>query len=517
MKKYLLVFAILTALIFVMALSVCASDYVPAFGEPIAVNGIAEPSILDKTSRVLMSDGKTYPAYYILNDSDSFSPNFGKLNNALKALGQEAAYDRGTVIALEIPEGTINLPSCWSAGGFFQGDKYTPSIEYLRLPSTLVTMGDAAIYRITTLKLIDNFENTKVEAIPTRLQGLSSLQYIHLPNTVKTIPGNAFQGCTSVEYIILGASIEEINTQAFLYAGNNSGKNCLKLYVSDSLSSIVNQYGDGPLQGSHSVVVLYYTGTLTDVGMQQMITGTGIKKGASKWEFVDASAEGFDKNATYEKNTIIYNYNKCDAFYGGVHNVVEINECQIACEVCQRTELKENPVHINVLDKKMTGTGYFGDITVSEACKNCGKVERSEAISPMFVSIGYSACTFADGYSMTQGYKVDKKAIESYKAYFPNLEFGVLATVNKQTNGEEQTVIAPTLDSEDVYSSNLSNLNHDYFDIKVVGIKEANKDALVVFCAYVLDDGELLYLDNGALCNEIMGISYNGVVALSEE
>lgn len=506
MKKKILFLLIAVSLICLMAISISAERYTPTFGAVTTVDGIAEPKILDTTSRVVMTDGTTYPAYYILNDSTSFSPNFNKLNNALKALGQTVSYSRGTVKALEIPEGIIDLPSCYNAGGFFQGDKFTPTIEYLRLPSTLETMGDAAIYRINTLKVIDNFENTKVVNIPTRLEGLSSLQYIHLPNTVKTIPGGAFRDCTSVEYIILGASIEEINTQAFLYAGKNSGKECLKLYVSGSLLSVVNAYGDGPLQGSNAVVVLYYTGTLTDVGMQQMITGTGIKKGASKWKFVDASAKDFDKNATYTESTIIYNYNACDAFYNGEHVMENVSGCQVKCKNCGLAQEKDNSVHTNTVTMQKTEKGYFDTIVASTVCSICGKVEKEESIAPLFTHLGYSVSTYGDGYAMVQGYYVNKAAVDAYKYYAPNFKFGVIAA-NNATEGS----IAPKVDDANAIAAPLDNLNHDYFDIKISGIPVDKCDSLLVFCAYVIESDVMYYLDNNVTSTSVTGFSYNQV------
>ena len=506
MKKKILFLLIAVSLICLMAISISAERYTPTFGAVTTVGGIAEPTILDTTSRVVMTDGTTYPAYYILNDSTSFSPNFNKLNNALKALGQEAAYDRGTVIALEIPEGTINLPSCWSAGGFFQGDHYIETIEYVRLPSTLETMGEAAIYQITTLKVIDNFENTKVVNIPTRLHGLSSLQYIHLPNTVKTIPGGAFRDCTSLEYVILGASIEEINTQAFLYAGNNSGKSSLKVYVSDTLLTVYNAYGDGPLQGSNSVVELYYTGTLTDVGMQQMITGTGIKKGASKWAFVDASAEGFDKDTVYTTNTFIYNYNACDAFYNGKHVMEDASGCQVKCKNCGLAQEKDNPVHTNTVTMQKTEKGYFDTIIASTVCSSCGKVEKEESIAPLFTHLGYSVSTYGDGYAMVQGYYVNKAAVDAYKCYAPNFKFGVIAAINA-TEGS----VSPKVDDANVIAAPLDNLNHDYFDIKISGIPAEKCDSLVVFCAYVIENDTIYYLDNNVTSLSVTGFSYNQV------
>lgn len=508
MKKKILFLLAVVSLLCLLAISVSAEYYTPSFDTVTYVEGIAEPTILDKTSRVLMTDGKTYPAYYILNDSTSFSPNFNKLNNAIKATGAEASYSRATVKAIEIPEGIINLPPCWSAGGFFQGDKFEEKIEYVKLPSSLETMGEAAIYQITTLKVLDNFENTKVEVIPTRLEGLSSLQYIHFPNTVTTVPAGAFKSCNSVEYINLGASIKELNTQAFLYAGKNSGKDCLKVYVSDSLASIINAYGDGPIQGGNSVVVVYYTGTNEDAGMEQILAG--MKKGYKGWQFVDADAEGYDKDAIYTANTIVYNYNKCDAFYNGNHVMKDTSVCQITCENCAIAIEKENPVHINNVTMDKSEKGYFGNVIVTTACASCGKIEKSEDIAPLFTHLGYSVSTYGNTYSMVQGYHVNKAAIDAYKGYVTSFNFGVVAAGN--TTDEP---IAPNLDDANVIVASLDSLNHDYFEVKILGISAEKCDALVVFCTYVIEDGVTYYLDNNVTATSIKGHSYNQVVQMT--
>ena len=60
-------FAIMLAIFtLTMALCVGAESYEPDFGKVINLDGISAPTILDTTSRVRMTDGKTYPAYYIV-------------------------------------------------------------------------------------------------------------------------------------------------------------------------------------------------------------------------------------------------------------------------------------------------------------------------------------------------------------------------------------------------------------------------------------------------------------------
>ena len=66
MKKKV-VFTI-TFIIFALVMALCAGavSYEPNFGEITILDGISAPTKIDTTSRVLMTDGKTYPAYYIL-------------------------------------------------------------------------------------------------------------------------------------------------------------------------------------------------------------------------------------------------------------------------------------------------------------------------------------------------------------------------------------------------------------------------------------------------------------------
>ena len=513
MKKALVFFAVLSVMVFVLILSVGATSYEPSFGDVTTLEGIAEPTILDKEARVLMTDLTTYPAYYILNDSTSFSPNFNKINNVVGA----NKYNRATVLALEIPEGITNLPSCWSAGGFFQGNQFDEAIEYLKLPSTLVTMGDAAIYQIATLKVIDNFENTKVEAIPTRLEGLSSLQFIHLPNTVKTIPARAFFGCKGLEYIILGSSIESIATQAFYQAGMSSGKSSLKVYVSSTLNNITNEYGDGILQSCNPVVELYYTGTMDDVGMAQMLASPGIVKNASKWQTVDASVEGFDKNAIYTTSTIIYNYNTCNAFYNGQH-LEDGNPCTVTCAQCGANGMAEdNPVHS--ISTIITYESFDKVGIKKVACTNQGCKQKEETELPaLFTCLGYSASESSNG-GIAIGFVVNSKAIDEYKELTGKaLKYGVFV-VTKERLGNNDVFANDGTAANGVINAEITNYEFTVFELKIVGFTaDEQKDIKLALGGYVSvtyeETTEYSYMQSGTP-NEGEGycfVSYNDIV-----
>ena len=168
-------------------------------------------------------------------------------------------------------------------------------------------------------------------------------------------------------------------------------------------------------------------------------------------------------------------------------------------------ESTEAKAHTYTLDGSIVYTDFFQMGFKTTMCE-CGAELASETATeaPLFESLGYSACTYSKGLSITQGFKVNDSAIEAYKAYAPDFTFGVLATVNNK--GE---AYAPSLESENVVSKEFAQIVNDYIDIKVTGIPADKADALVVLCAYVKVGGKTLYLDNGVCGETVVGISYN--------
>ena len=86
-KKLFLVALAVAALICVLALTVGASS-IPEWTDICLVEGMADKSVFGTdgtataTSRVLMSDGITYPAYYICNNSTSLGISFTSINKS---------------------------------------------------------------------------------------------------------------------------------------------------------------------------------------------------------------------------------------------------------------------------------------------------------------------------------------------------------------------------------------------------------------------------------------------------
>jgi hypothetical protein len=149
-------------------------------------------------------------------------------------------------------------------------------------------------------------------------------------------------------------------------------------------------------------------------------------------------------------------------------------------------------------------TSYFEQIIVGDTCNRCKEGVISETIDPLFVCKGYTVSTFGEAFSMAQGFSVNNEAIELYKKYVPDFEFGLIVAGNKD-EGE----FAPSLSGDLCIPQN--KLAHDYFDIKITGITSEYVDKIIVFCAYAKANGNVYYLDNYTMGTKVIGTSYNAI------
>ena len=146
-------------------------------------------------------------------------------------------------------------------------------------------------------------------------------------------------------------------------------------------------------------------------------------------------------------------------------------------------------------------------------CEKCDNVGKGEEIAALFVWKGFSVTESAIGgsYSMSQSFYVNKAAIAEYVEE-NNLEltFGALATGN--VSGLS---VKPALDGEKVLANEFDNLLHDYFEIKITGISGELAAKKVIFCGYVVVNGELMFLDKEETKSELIGYSYNELIGIN--
>ena len=177
------------------------------------------------------------------------------------------------------------------------------------------------------------------------------------------------------------------------------------------------------------------------------------------------------------------------------------------------TELGENEIagtalgHSYTVEVEFMYTNFMAEGYHGTKCERCDDAQKTEIIDALFISKGISAKTFGKDVGLVQGYEINTVAIEAYKAYAPDFDFGVLAYAN--VGG---TAVSPKPGDDKVVNVVFDNKANNYLEVKVTGIPADFLDAPVVFCIYATVGDKFYYLDNGNTTETIVGSSYNEYV-----
>lgn len=218
MKKKILIFiSVFAFAVSLFALAVSAAE-IPEWTEITEVSGMPDKNVfgadgtVGATSRVLMSDGVTYPAYYICNDSDSLGFNYSNLN---KNTGK--SYTAKDVVRLEVPIGTLKSPM-----SVLKTESGYTSLKTVSFPEGFTTLGSytfKATAEIPSALVQVSLPSTLTTMGQSEFIDCAALEELIIPDGIEIIPKNLARNATSLKKVILPASLKSIEDTAFRYAG----------------------------------------------------------------------------------------------------------------------------------------------------------------------------------------------------------------------------------------------------------------------------------------------------------
>ena len=529
-KKLLLTMVIVAIFTLLFAMCVFAAAPIPqkpdlgvGFGAVTTIDGFEAPSSLYTSTdeRVLLVDEEgnyvTYPTYYVTKDNATFDFDFSKLNSA-----QSIQYSKKSVVMLEIPDGVTTI-----SNSYFAGTGNFPACIYVQFPGSVTSYGSGLFGSYNSvIRAVEFLDGTEPITMGDGMfgsqynGGAASIQYVKFPNNLVSIGNNTFGKAWQSKTIILGENLEKIGTgffgeatpgdkDTFVYASSK--------FFADGSTMFQNLFGGFDQWHSNYLrVTLFYTGT-QEQAQTFVANGKAIQAGYM-WDDNRAlivSASEYDY-ATHKPTqgpgiTIVYDFNKCDAFYNGTHDEQKLNSCQFGCaRKCGVVALLENPEHSFAKTVSYGGksdVNYYLPITVCEACENC-KTAKGDVveIDPLFTDKGYSVCL--DDVGITYKFGADIDAIKLYKQHVSSdFEYGVVASKNE---GTPLSVVSGKAESlENTVNVAMQATELGYFEIKVIGLSDEYLETPIVCCGYVRENEAIYYLSEGLSSVSATGKTYN--------
>ena len=216
-----------------------------------------------------------------------------------------------------------------------------------------------------------------------------------------------------------------------------------------------------------------------------------------------------DNNYKYYASVKTY----CD-FYGEHVSYSEINSCVGHCEACKIYNALPNPSH-NISEKLSYDNGFINVGKKLVGCINegCTHGETTE-IPALAISKGFSQEIGENTGAIVFGITFNREAIKAYEKYLnTTIDFGLIASSVQDESPLNSDASAKT----GTIKNSFAEANYSIFQIKLIGIEEAQYAQLFHCGGYFLVDGEISYVNNKSIGSTSTLVSYNIVTTLVEK
>ena len=284
---------------------------------------------------------------------------------------------------------------------------------------------------------------------------------VYIPSSVTSIGTNAFIKCYTLETLenFENCQITEIKDGTF-----SSVTNLKSIKIPETVTTIGSAFSD-----NNNLTLVYIPKTVETMAStftgDKPTTALFIYTGDDLTIFAEGSklanankiqASEYDENATYSGINLVVGYSHCVAYNGGIHGSVTSN---------------------------VIVTTYLDDIVLASNCTVCGMTLEDSKIPALFTCLGTSVSETGTC-GIVVGFKVNSESIAAYtQATGKAVSYGVFA-VAQEMLGENEVFDKDGNTAEYAIVAEITT-THKAFEIKVIGIPEAQKDAKLALGAYV--------------------------------
>ena len=506
MKKKLILAICIAVCAMLLAITASATSVVPQkptldvdFGSVTTIDGFTAPS--DKfttTERVLLTDGEgnyvTYPTYYVTKDNTTFDFDFSKLNSA-----QSVQYTKKSVVMLEIPSGITAI-----SNSYFAGTGNFPLCVSVQFPGTVTSYGSSLFQTNSVIKIVEFLDGTEPITMGDQMfgsnwsVGTSAIEYVKFPNNLVSIGNNTFGKAKYVsKTVILGANLETIGTGFFGESTLSSTDTFIYVsdkFFADTTKVFANLFGnEAPHHGNNLRLTIFYVGSKENAqklaeACAALETGYCFNEG--RVQYVSASEYDYatHKPTDNKRATIIYDVDKCDAFYGGhIYEGTGLCVDGFDCVNCDKTiagTTSHNEVKSFAFENGYTQGGLFTNVCTNEGCK----LREEVALDPIFSALeanGFS--TNGTGISFG-GYTVNNKALQKFEETCGvNLTFGI-AIMNPKYVGDTFFADGKINATNGAITADMSDTEYANIKVMIDGFTGSLVDLELVIALYAYTD-----------------------------
>lgn len=391
-----------------------------------------------------------------------------KLPVSLEYIGDDV-FTGNTNMVLE--NGILPKNLCYVGINFLAGCSVLPSV--IVFPEGVTVIPDEGFPNVTTP------------------EGKGNLTIVFLGKMTKVVIDGSDYSAWAEHVTIYFAknSISDFNGKIYSYTDKVTGT--LGSYVSQSGSLTLDVSDRSPSSTSQvgtNFMELIFCGENGKIQQSYMLTRNG-------------------DSITEDRGLYDFDGHSCQLYYA------DYSDCTSnkICFVCD-TNYAEASHNYNI--KITYAHGFLTEGIKSQACQNpqCLVATEGTSVKAIFITLGISVSAFGDTQSITQGFKINADAYNDYVSAGNSLSYGLLA-------GLASITTSTPLEIKDghamlkngcrgvIVSQNSISL-HSYFELKIVGITEANYNTELVLNAFVVDNGSVYYLSENIQDNIVIPTSY---------
>ena len=502
---------------------------------------------IDSTSVVVLSDLAETPTYYVFPSYYYMRTTNNTVWGYLTKLNDAIAAADSTAFA-----GYEGLGSGWSAGGCnyliryevptyvtsisgtskFEGDKNLKEVYFpthivideetgLEKEVAYVTSisGQNLFSSCSSLEYVHNSEFLPaglVEGNQDGFAGCSNLKEIKIPSTAKSIGLRCFNECSSLTEVTLPNGLTTLEKMAFANCSNlvtvrfgsdfnkfTSSNNDYETFLSSNKLKYVYlpaSFADNVTATNNNFKNIFNNSqkaTFFLVGDYDVALESRAKFIATNANQAYANAEivEFDPDVDYTTyaetlghSIIVYNYSACEAFYEGEH--------------------------INAITYGFDGEDkYTSNFCMFDGCTRCVN-KTTTSYGKLFTDKGYAKQN--NGSLFTYGIVFNTSTISLYEEKMgATFDYGFVVA-NGELSANLVASDGTVVDGAIALDLSKAKDNFTVYNLKLTGIKDTQKDLAVYACAYIIDNGTVIYVGDG-VSSSAKTITYNSIKAVIPE